>query len=152
MFFKKIIWMKLALIGMFIFSLYCIRDNPFDPKSNNYISGTQPQVKFIQRNLKEFKFDTISIQILCIDVPAGATQSGIKKLTLSWSGDTSFQESAEAITNDTFTIKKVLPTGVYMIEAVGIDYDNRESEIDTMTLMVLLYCLDVSFLTPNLFH
>jgi hypothetical protein len=129
-------WTKLGVTATLIFLFDCVRDNPFDPAAGNYISGTKPHVEFIQKHLTGFLLDTVTIGILCEDVPKGVTQPGIKKLSLIWSGDARFMESAEGVTDDTFLVKKVLPIGVYTIRALGVDYDDRESAIDSMTLTI----------------
>jgi len=118
------------------YSFFCQRNNPYDSKSINYVSGSRPHVAFVQKTLEGFLLDSLTIRIAWSDTAIGGGKGGIRKYYFDWNGDTLFRDSIDGTAADTFVIKKAFAQGDYTVRVKAEDFDGKYSDVDSMRLTV----------------
>jgi uncharacterized repeat protein (TIGR02543 family) len=126
-------FLTIAVSTVFFF---CQRNNPYDSKSINYVSGSRPHVAFVQKTLEGFLLDSLTIRIAWSDTAIGGGKGGIRKYYFDWNGDTLFRDSIDGTAADTFVIKKAFAQGDYTVRVKAEDFDGKYSDVDSMRLTV----------------
>jgi hypothetical protein len=77
----------------------CTRDNPVDPKSNNFVPGTAPEAAFLQDPVTGFIRDSISMTVVYSDTQAyGGRTPRVTRLYFNWTGDSSIAAMTDSVT------------------------------------------------------
>ncbi len=126
----------IVILGSTLLFLFCNRDNPFDVKSGNYISGKRPHVFFNADTISGYLQDTISISLSISDTGIGGIKGRVKKVYFSWNNDSAFFDSADGTDKDTMIVTREFPIKSAVLKVIATDFDGNVSDADSARLII----------------
>ncbi len=117
---------------MVLFPIHCVRGNPFDINSENYIPGKKPHVHFVDSLISGYLLDSVRIKIAWSDTARGGAKGAIKKLVFDFNGTGNFSYSINANQSNPFVFTRVFNPQSNIIRVKGVDNENGTSRIDSV--------------------